>query len=220
VLSWVVTLLLPLLESAAFTLVFTLFVRPQVTPTTYFVFVYVGVFAWRAFAGGVTAAAATLPAAATVRQVPGPVLRAWRDALLAAPLVIAAVVLLRGVPPLGRLVVWLPVGIALQLAATLGLGWLVAVANLFNRDVGVVAGPLLSVLIFAAPVVYPTALVPVALRLVFLANPMAAAIEAYRAALLGGVPPPLRAVAVATVVAGVLLAAGWAFHRELPSGSC
>ncbi len=196
-LSTVVTLLLPLLESAAFTLVFTLFVRPQVAPTTYFVFVYVGVVAWRAFVRGVTAE-------------PG----ARRDALAAIPLVIAAVVALRGIPPLGALVVWLPVGIVLQLAATLGLGWLVAVATAPNRDVAVVAGPLLTVLMFAAPVVYPTALVPLALRPLFLANPMATAIEAYRAALLSGVPPARDAVAVATLVAGGVLSAGWVCTRR------
>ena len=43
-------LVLPPLESGAFTLVFTLFLRARVTPAAYLLFVYVGVLAWRAFA--------------------------------------------------------------------------------------------------------------------------------------------------------------------------
>src|SRR2546427_13063878 len=66
-------LVLPLLESGAFALVFTLFIRPRVAPAAYLLFVYVGVLAWRAFARGVTAAAASLVRAAPLlRQVPVP----------------------------------------------------------------------------------------------------------------------------------------------------
>jgi lipopolysaccharide transport system permease protein len=217
-------LVLPLLESGAFTLVFTLFFRPRVTPAAYLLFVYIGVLAWRSFARGVTAAGASLVRSAPLlRQVSMPaavvptsaVVGALLDTAVALPLLVAAVLFLRGVPPLGALALWLPAGLALQIAATLGLGWLVAAANAFYRDVGLGIGPLLYILMFAAPVVYPTSVIPLSLRTPFLANPMAAAIDAYRAALLGGVPPSSEGLGLALLVAGGLLAAGWLALRRL-----
>src|SRR5437879_3705064 len=81
-------LVLPLLESAAFTLVFTLFLHPRVTPAGYWLFVYVGVLAWRSFAHGVTAAGASPvrsgpPATAVATAA---VVGAGLDALIALPL--------------------------------------------------------------------------------------------------------------------------------------
>jgi len=91
----------------------------------------------------------------------------------------------------------------------------VATANAFYRDVGLALGPLLNILMFAAPVVYSTSLVPVALRAVFLANPMAAAIDSYRAALLGAVPVPWASLTAAAAVAALSLAVGVAALRSL-----
>jgi len=213
---------LPLLESGAFTLVFTLFVRPRVPPVSYLLFVYVGVLAWRTFARGVSAAAGSLVRTAPLlRQVSlraavvptSAVLATFLDAGIALPLLAVGVVALRGWPEPAALALWLPIALALQIAATLGLGWLVAVGNAFYRDVGLAIGPLLYILMFAAPVVYPTSVVPLPLRPLFLANPMAAAIDAYRAALLGGVPPSLEGVGLASLVALGLLGAGWAALR-------
>jgi len=217
-------LVLPLLESGAFTLVFTLFLRPRVTPAAYLLFVYVGVLAWRAFARGVTAAGASVVRAAPLlRQVPVPatvvataaIVGACLDALIAVPLLVVAVVALHGIPPVGALVLWLPVALTFQIVAMLGLGWLVAAANAFYRDVSLAAGPLLYILMFAAPVVYPSSLIPAWLRPLFLGNPMAAAIDSYRAALLGGVPVSPDALGLAAVTAGVLLMAGWTVLRRL-----
>ena len=209
-------LVMPLVESGAFTLVFTLFLRPRVTPVGYWLFVYVGVLAWRSFARGVTAAAASRvhsgPPATVVATAA--VVGACLDALIALPPLVVAVVALHGIPPVAALL-WLPVALSLQIAATLGLGWLVAAANTLHRDVGLAIGPLLYLLMFAAPVVYPTSLVPVSLRTLFLANPMAAAIDSYRGALLGGVPVPVNALGLACLTAGVLLVAGWTALRRL-----
>ena len=68
---------------------------------------------------------------------------------------------------------------------------------------------------FAAPVVYPSSLIPAWLRPLFLGNPMAAAIDSYRAALLGGVPLSPDALGLAAVTSGVLLVAGWTVLRRL-----
>ena len=216
--------LLPLVESGLFTLVFMVVVGVRATPGPYLLFVYVGTLAWRTFARGVGAAATSLPRAARLLQqipvsanvvVTASVAGAMLDGLLGVPLLVAVIALWRGIPSLGAIVLWLPVALALQISVTLGLGYVVATANAFYRDVGLALGPVLNILMFAAPVVYSTSLVPASLRSLFLANPMAAAIDSYRAGLLGAVPVPWASLAAAAAVGALSLVVGVAALRSL-----
>ena len=216
--------LLPLVESGLFTLVFAVVVRVGATPGPYLLFVYIGTLAWRTFARGVGAAATSLPRSARLLQqmpvsasvvVTASVAGAMLDGLLGVPLLLAVIAAWRGLPALGAIALWLPVALALQIGVTLGLGYVVATANAFYRDVGLALGPVLNILMFAAPVVYSTSLVPVSLRSLFLANPMAAAIDSYRAALLGAVPVPWASLAAAAAVAALALVVGVAALRSL-----
>lgn len=217
-------LLLPLVESGLFTLVFAVVMHVGATPGPYLVFVYIGTLAWRTFARGVGAAATSLPRAARLLQhipvdasvvVTASVAGAMLDGLLGVPLLVAAIAVWRGLPSLDAIALWLPVALALQISVTLGLSYLVATANAFYRDVGLALGPVLNILMFAAPVVYSTSLVPVSLRSVFLANPMAAAIDSYRAGLLGAVPVPWASLAAAAAMSALSLVVGLAALRAL-----
>ncbi len=136
------------------------------------------------------------------------------DGLVALPLVFAVVGLLEGLPNLGALALWLPVAALLHLACTLGLGLMLGIANAFYRDVGIVLGPALAVLMFGAPVVYPPTLLPEALRPAFLSNPISAAIESYRAALLGTSPVAPGPLLAAAFLSFLLLVAGLALVRR------
>ena len=215
--------LLPLVESGLFTLVFAVVVRVG-APGPYLLFVYIGTLAWRTFARGVGAAATSLPRAARLlHQMPvsasvvvtASVAGAMLDGLVGVPLLLAVIAAWRGLPSLGTVALWLPVALVLQVSVTLGLGYLLATANAFYRDVGLALGPVLNILMFAAPVVYSTSLVPASLRSSFLANPMAAAIDSYRAALLGAVPVPWASLAAAAVVAALSLVVGVLALRSL-----
>ena len=215
--------LLPLVESGLFTLVFAVVVRVG-APGPYLLFVYIGTLAWRTFARGVGAAATSLPRAARLLQqmpvsasvvVTASVVGAMLDGLLGVPLLLAVIAAWRGLPSLGAVALWLPVALALQISVTLGVGYLLATANAFYRDVGLALGPVLNILMFAAPVVYSTSLVPASLRALFLANPMAAAIDSYRAALLGAVPVPWASLAAAAAVAALSLVVGVLALRSL-----
>ena len=216
--------LLPLVESGLFTLVFAVVVRVGATPGPYLLFVYIGTLAWRTFARGVGAAATSLPRAARLLQqmpvsasvvVTASVVGAMLDGLLGVPLLLAVIAAWRGLPSLGAVALWLPVALALQISVTLGVGYLLATANAFYRDVGLALGPVLNILMFAAPVVYSTSLVPASLRSLFLANPMAAAIDGYRAGLLGAVPVPWASLAAAAAVAALSLVLGVLALRSL-----
>lgn len=217
-------ILLPLMESGVFWLLFSVLLRLRGTSSSYLAFAYVGVFTWRTFSRGVTAAGG-----APARNAPllhslslrvstllaATVLGVLIDALLGAPLLLAVVVYFEALPGPVDLVVWLPVALALHLATTLGLALLAGVANAFYRDVGLVLAPGLAMAMFAAPVVYPLRVVPPEYRGIYLANPMAAAIESYRAALLGTEPLSAGPLLAAALVALALLAGGWALARAL-----
>ena len=220
------SVLLPLLESGAFAVVFGALLGVRGTSSAYFSFAYVGLFAWRIFARGVTAAAGatgrhanllhTFPISAVAVISPS-VGGAFIDGLVGLPVLLGAVLWLEGVPELSGLLVWVALGAVLHWLTTLGLGLLVGVVNSFYRDIGIVLTPLLTVLMFAAPVVYPASLVPDPWRLPFLANPLAAAIESFRAGLLSTEPPPALPLVMAIVIAIGIVAVGLAVARRYDS---
>lgn len=213
--------LLPLLETLGFAVVLRLFLEVSTTGYSYISFAFVGVFAWRVFAHALTeAAGATNRNASVLHSFPvgagscvvASVLATFMDALVGLPVLLVAVVVLEGVPLWSELLWWALVGGGLYLAATLGLGLIMGVVNSIYRDIGNILPAALVILMFAAPVLYPAALVPEPVRTPFLANPIAAAIECFRAGLIGTSPPtptvllPAAAIALTMVVAGLALA--------------
>jgi len=92
----------------------------------------------------------------------------------------------------GRISPWLlalPLLVAIRLALSLGIGWLVAIFSAFLRDIGQVVRMLLTLGMFVTPIMYPAEMVPPAYRWLLLVNPMAPLIEAYRDLILRGQAP-------------------------------
>jgi lipopolysaccharide transport system permease protein len=111
----------------------------------------------------------------------------------------------------------LAVPITLQLALTVGLGMLLACAQVFVRDVAQMAAPALTVWFFLSPIVYAEGMVPARMRPLFDLNPMTPIIRLYRAAILGTEVGALSGLLYSTIVAVLLLAAGRAvFARCRP----
>ncbi|OQA34040.1 MAG: Teichoic acid translocation permease protein TagG [Betaproteobacteria bacterium ADurb.Bin341] len=67
----------------------------------------------------------------------------------------------------------------------LGLGWFFAAWGVFIRDVAQVVPVLVQISLFLSPILYPSSIIPAPLRPISDLNPLAAAIEAQRAAILG-----------------------------------
>jgi ABC-type polysaccharide/polyol phosphate export permease len=109
----------------------------------------------------------------------------------------------------------LPLVVLVQLAFATGLGLLLAMGNLYYRDVRYLTGVMVTVWMFATSVVYPVERVGGRLGAVLALNPMTPIIDAYRALLLRGELPPLAPFAIASIVAFSTLAIGWiVFHRS------
>ncbi len=116
----------------------------------------------------------------------------------------------------------------LHLAAAFGLealllvGPLFALAalNVFFRDLPQLLGPLMLVVFYMTPILYPESQVPPALRPILSVNPVGDVVGLFRAGLFGTSPPSLARVSVvgALALAGAFLGLGF-FRRARPSFS-
>jgi len=110
---------------------------------------------------------------------------------------------------------FLPAVLLVHVAFTTSLALVLAMANLFYRDVKYLFEVILTVWMFASAVVYPVEAVSGTLGQLIRVNPMTAIVEAYRRVILYGAPPePLSFASVAAFSLIVLPAAWLLFHRS------
>ncbi|MEW5977992.1 MAG: ABC transporter permease [Acidobacteriota bacterium] len=109
---------------------------------------------------------------------------------------------------------FLPVVLLVQIALTTGLSLLIAMGNLFYRDIKYLFEVVLAVGMFVTPVVYPLDRIHGKLKTLMVLNPMAPIIEAYRSVLLRGTLPDPGPFLLSVFVSILILVGGWViFHR-------
>jgi ABC-type polysaccharide/polyol phosphate export permease len=110
----------------------------------------------------------------------------------------------------------IPVWLVLTVA-TAGLALALSALQVFIRDVEHVLMPVLMILMYLTPILYPLSLVPESLRPWVAANPFAWIVDRLRAALLDGRLALEWSDAIAVVVAAGLFVGGrWMFRRLSP----
>jgi lipopolysaccharide transport system permease protein len=111
----------------------------------------------------------------------------------------------------------LPLLILVTIATASGLGlWLSALAVQY-RDVKYAVPFAIQFLMYAAPVVYPTSLVPAGVRYLYAVNPLVGVIEGFRACLLGSTAIPWDLIAIGSISALVMVCSGMLyFIRKEP----
>lgn len=180
---------------------------------SYILFLVAGLIPWLAIAEGVNrSATAILENSAMVRRM------AFRTELLVvvpnATAVLLEIIALvcafafsfyeRGV---SRYVWVLPIALLLQFGLQTGVGWIVAVMQVFFRDVAQVLGFVLTIFFYLSPILYPPS---PRFQTLFDWNPMTPLAGLFRSAMLGSPLPSASSivflmVAVASVVAFGLL---------------
>ena len=188
------------------------------------VFLFAGLLPWMAIQEGVQrGATAITDSAELVKKLSFPsevlVVAVALAALLHEAIALGLFVVVLGF--LGELAPaslgWLLVAIPLQLALTLGLGLLVASANVFFRDTVQVLGMLFNAWFYLTPIVYPKGWVPERFRPLIEWNPLTHLVDLYRQGLLGGAGVELWGVGLLVVVSIVLASAGlWLFRTLKP----
>jgi lipopolysaccharide transport system permease protein len=130
---------------------------------------------------------------------------------------IIAVLRIAGEPiHLRGLALAIPVWIVL-LIGVIGLTFLLAALQVFVKDVEHVLMPLLMMLMYLTPILYPLSLVPEGVRPWVAANPFNWVVGRLRDALLDGRVAPERGDMLALLVAVALFFAGrWVFRRLSP----
>ena len=211
---------MPLVNTAVFAVVFTR-VAPIETGVPYPVFAFTGLAAWNFLASSLRFAIASLtsnPNLVTKVYFPREMFpfSTTLVSLLDFGVSLAVLVVLMAwyqVPPTVYLL-YLPVVLAVHILFTLGMCLILAMANLFYRDVKYLFEILLTVWMFLSSVLYPISLVGGRTAAVMQLNPMTPILDGYRAVLLYGQSPFSAAFVWAGVFALGLFFTAWVvFHR-------
>lgn len=216
--AWAV--FMPLIHTAIFATVISR-VSDFEVGTPYPLFAFTGVLAWNFFATSLRFASVSLASnASLVSKVYFPreifplsqVAVCFVDSLVAG-IVVVGLMAWYGVMP-GVQVLLLPLVFLVHITWTSAIALLLAMANLFFRDVKYIVDGLLTVAMFSTTALYPASIFPGRLGSIMAANPISVIIDAYRNALFFNTPV-LTPAFVATALAGATgLAVAWLiFHR-------
>ena len=210
---------MPLVNTAVFSVIFTR-VAPLDVGMPYPLFAYLGLLAWNFSASSFRFSVNSLTSnASLVTKVYFPreifpisaVLVSLVDLAVGSIVLVGLMVYYQVVPTAALLA--LPWVLAVHLMFTLSVAMLLAMGNLFYRDVKYLFELVVTVWMFMSAVLYPVSGVGGWTGRVMAINPMTPILDGYRDVLLRGVMPG-QAFMVTTVVSAILLVVAWVvFHR-------
>jgi len=128
------------------------------------------------------------------------------DLCITGLLLVALFVYYQFIPPSSIFLIFIPFLVHIMLLV--GLGYIVALTNIFLRDIGHGIPSLLQLWFFASPVFYPTTMVPSEFEWLAQWNPMTGIIEGYRATILYGQLPSMELIIPATIVSALIFSIG------------
>jgi lipopolysaccharide transport system permease protein len=211
---------MPLMNTVIFSVIFVR-VAPLDTGMPYPLFSYTGLMAWNLFASSLRFAVNSLTANTNlVTKVYFPreifpfsaVVVSFVDFAVSSVILVGMMIYWRVAP--GPAILFLPVVLAVHLMFTLGVSLLLAMGNLFFRDIKYVFEVVLMLWMFASSVLYPVSMVGGRLAVILQFNPMTSVIDAYRSVILLNQLPPAGPFALASALAALTLGMGWVwFHR-------
>jgi ABC-type polysaccharide/polyol phosphate export permease len=210
---------MPLVNTAIFSVIFTRVAAIDVGHP-YPVYAFCGLLAWNFFASSLRFSVASLtsnPSLVTKVYFPREIFPFSAVLVSTVDFAVAAVVLVALMLYYHVAVTWalalLPLVVAALVIFTAALALLVAMGNLFYRDVKYLFEIVIAVWMFATSVVYPIGRVGGRLGLLLTLNPMTHLVDAFRAVLLDGRAPG-GAFAVTFGFSVALFGAAWVlFHR-------
>lgn len=130
----------------------------------------------------------------------------------------------------GIYILWVPFIIFYTILAALSIAFVGAAVNVYYRDVGTALPVLLSLLMYASPVIYPLQLVKDKLLVqqsagewsnlvytIYTLNPMAGVIDAFQNVVLRNQPPDLMAMVPGMILIAILLPLSFIFFKRAES---
>ncbi len=193
-----------------FTFVFNRVARIDTGDIPYAIFAYCGLLPWTFFAASLSAATQSLVKHHTlVSKVYFPrevfplaaVFASLVDFLIGSVILVGLMVYYRGEVNVGPTAWLLPAILLAQILFTIGVGSLLAMGNLFYRDVKYIFEVVIVLWMFSTAVVYPIEVKSPALSKLLSLNPMTPIINSYRDILLKGSWPNWGELGIASAVA-------------------
>ena len=211
---------MPLVNTAVFSVIFTR-VAPLQTDLPYPLFAYCGLLAWNFTASSLRFAVTSLTSNSNlvtkvyfpreifpISAVPVSIV----DFAVGSTVLIGLMIYYRVAPTAAVLA--LPLVLLVHIIFTLAISLLLAMANLFYRDVKYLFELVLTIWMFLTAVLYPVSQVGGMTGRVMAINPMTPILEAYRDVLLRGrFPDPVSFLITAAVSVVALVVAWIVFHR-------
>jgi len=211
---------MPLTNTAVFSVIFTR-VAPLETDIPYPLFAYCGLLCWNFSASSFRFAVNSLTSNQNlVTKVYFPreifpisaVAVSVVDFAVGATVLIALMIYYQVVPTMAMLA--LPAVIAVHFIFTLSISLMLAMGNLFYRDVKYIFELVVTVWMFLSAVLYPVSQIGGTTGKIMAMNPMTPILEGYRDVLLRGHLPDPAAFLVTAAIAITLLVGAWlVFHR-------
>jgi len=221
VLGFVWCLFNPLLMTVVYTVVFTVLMRSTIP--NFPVFILIGILAWNLHATAVMGAIGSIVGnAGLVMKVYFPrevlpvsvVLSNAVNFVLALVALFALLFVYR--VNLSASLLLLPVILLTQVIFSLGLALFLSALTVFFRDVEIIMETLMVAWFFLTPIFYRMEdLVPAYARLMYIANPMASIISAYRDVLYLGGMPGFDFLTRTFVTSVLVLVGGYLFFHHL-----
>lgn len=218
--SWAV--IQPLFSTLVYTIVFGNLARIDSNGVPYFLFSLVALVPWTFFSNTLNESANSLITNANlVTKVYFPrlvlplssVFSKGIDFLIGFMLLVVVLVINKQSPDYN--LIWLPWLLVVLLMTSLGTGMLLSALAVQYRDVKYALTFLVQLLMYAAPVVYPTTNVPEVYRMWYALNPMVGVIEGFRSIFLQTMPFPYTWVIFGSTVSVILFFSGLFFFRKM-----
>jgi ABC-2 type transport system permease protein len=210
------TMLAPLLNMVALTLVFSSILKQQIR--NYPAFFMLGSMYWGFFATGTSFAAnQTHDSNELAKRIFLP-----RSVFVVSSAGVALVNLVLSIVPLTLILIFtrfhfhattwfLPFAVLLLCAFTLGVGFLIFTLASRFTDIREMYGVLVQTWFFITPIVYAPAIVPARFRFILWLNPHYYLIQTFRTPVYDGMFPPLKVIAFSAAFSVAMLVVGWSF---------
>lgn len=217
--AWVI--LVPLLNLAVLSLVFSVFVRIPTGNIPYPIFLFAGLVPWTFTANAISSATSSLvknSSLITKVYLPQEVFPIAAILSKFIDLVLTLVILVLFMLVFGisykLTLLYFPLVFVFQFLLVAGISFILSALNVFYRDVENVISVVLILWMYITPVIYPQEFIPEKFIPIFNLNPMMPIINSYRNIVLFGVPPAWTSFIYACIFSVVIFVVGFLFFKS------
>lgn len=218
--SWAI--IQPLFSTLVFTIVFGMLAKINSNGVPYFLFSFVALVPWTFFANTLMESSNSLVANANmISKVYFPRLVLPLSSIFSKGLdflisfiLLCVFLFIYQITPAWE-IVFLPWMLIVLLMASLGIGMILSAMAVQYRDVKHAMTFGVQLLMYAAPVVYPTTNIPSNWQTLYVLNPMVGVIEAFRSVFLHTIPFPYQWMLWGTFISIIIFVFGLLYFRKM-----